>query len=430
MSDVTVSQWKNDEIEFSVERLPFCVVVFDVKASAAIVWEAHKEALKEVNKEAKIDGFRKGKAPEVMILRRFPDAVQSAERRLIAHLCAQKIHTLTSIQPFSRHTRRLFDFKTCSSEGAHLTLTFETKPDVPVVQYELFELQPVESIAVTDQHVDEAVRQSLFYFVDWQPVEGRGVEEGDFVVIDLSTRSEETEEWQPVFQGVRFQVKQERMAEWMSSLIRGAHVGDELEGVSVADSTATPEEKQKFQPKKVRVKLLQVENAELPELTDEFAQNLGATDVADLRIRLRSMLEYQVKESREQALREQVNRFLLSTYRFDVPRSLIDSEIEGRKQKRSAEADSANAEQLSQQLFEEAVQVLRLFYLAVRILDQEGVHITHNEVEQFVERQRSQAKNWNQDAEEAARRQAFSTLVLRKAQDLMLEKAQNVVVSS
>ncbi len=428
MSDSLAPVWKNEELEVSLQKHPACKVTLDVKVASKISWDAHKEAIKEVNKGAKVAGFRQGKAPEAMILRQFPDSVEKAEHRILAQMAVAKAQQLTEIAPLSQNTRIFFDLKSHSLEGSHLTLSFETKPEIPDVDVTHLALTPVERPSVLESHIDEAIHQSLFFFAEWKEVEDRSVQEGDFVVIDLQAVGEDGA-LQSVFQGVRFQVNAKRMAEWMRALIQGTKKGDQLEGISYPDVDATPEEKVEFQPKKVVVTVLKVEEAQLPELTDAFAKTFGAVDLADLRVRVREMLERQVEEAADRAVREQVNRFVLANYSFDLPQSLITSEKEGRREGRSAIKEKLSQEAFEQKLLQEASDTLRLFYLAIRVLERAGIGIMRHELDAGIQHIRSQQKEWTQQDEEGARRRVFSGLVLRKAQDLLLEKAKATLVS-
>ena len=320
--------------------------------------------------------------------------------------------------------------KKSSDEGADLLYTFETEPVVPSVDVQLFVPKPVEKKEVGEIQVNEAIRQMAFFYAKWESVEDRPVQEGDFIMIDLDTM--EGDEKKRIFNQVRFEVKPEKMAHWMRHLVLKAKVGDVLEGLSEPDDTATEEEKKEFEPKKVWVHLRKVEKSTLPEMNDEFAQKLGAPTVAAMHELVLGVLTKQVEDKANDDLREQVNHFLVTTYAFDLPKSLIDAEFEHRlnQAKKNPEFEAhlhkisgEEREKIFARIREETTQSLRLFYLSKKIVFDAKISITHQEVQaRAVAHRRSNSMGFEAGAqlskEEFAL--ALSMVFLSKAQDFLL----------
>ena len=229
----------------------------------------------------------------------------------------------------------------------------------------------------------------LFFYAQWKPVEDRTVKEGDYIMIDLDTIDGDTV--QNVFHHIRFEVSAQsngQLDEKIGHRMRKA--GDVLEGLSETDENATEEEKKEFKPKKVRLTLLKVEEATLPELNDEFAKKVGARDVAHMRKTITDMLNRQADEKVLTEKREQVSEFLVDKYPFDLPQSLVDSEKNHRVQqimhdpkskaswqKMSAEERKKGEEKIEQ----ESNQAVRLFYLSRHLVQEAKITVTHKEVQ-------------------------------------------------
>ena len=62
---------QNENVRFTIHHKPACIVEFDVEALEPLVKSAHKKAARTISKEVTLPGFRKGKAPEEMILKNF-----------------------------------------------------------------------------------------------------------------------------------------------------------------------------------------------------------------------------------------------------------------------------------------------------------------------------------------------------------------------
>lgn len=417
------------EVTAIVHRKPACLIELEVTASPSLVSQAHKEATKKVGKEAQLPGFRKGKAPNELILKRYPQVIESEWHKKIADLSFAAAQSQVRIPVLNGNSSISFDLKSHSlKEGAKVIFSFETEPEVPSVDPSLFQSQEEPSSQVEEKQIDEAIRQLQYYYAKWTPVTDRGVQEGDTIVIDLDTLDGEP---QKVFHQVRFEVATSRMADWMKRLVLGAKTGDVLEGVSEADETASEEEKKEFSPKRVRLTLHKVELAHLPTVDDEFARTLGVPDVAALRVSIQGKLQDLLEQDRQEKRRKQVNDFLMQRYDFELPLSLIKAEQDHRlkealhdsSQRKSYESSSEEEKKkVHERMFLEASQSIKLFYLARQVIRDANIPVTHSEVEQAAIQL---AQGQKLDPEHLPRELyalALSTVILRKAQDYLLKK--------
>lgn len=423
----------NDDVKVIVHKKVPCRVELEVHATKSLLEKARHKAIKEINKEVTLPGFRKGKAPENMILQKYPQDVERRERGQVADLGFMEAQKLARVPVLNNNAKITFDLKKIDENGAELSYAFDTEPTTPTVDPKKFEKKEVEKKEVGETEIEEGIRQMSFFYAKWHSVEDRGIEEGDFVIIDLDTVDDEGKETR-VFDQIRFEVKPERMAEWMRKLALGAKMGQTLEGMSSVDDTASEEEKKEFKPKKVKLHIQKVERAELPEINDEFAVKVGAKDVAAMKEMVANVLKGQVEDKANRDLRDQVNQFLMETYQFDLPNSIVDAEFEHRlnqglaapdAKKRWETTSEEEKEKIKQNLKKEAFDSLRLFYLARQIVQDAKISISHQEVNNEAIRQKRERfmgmappKGDQLSKEEYA--VALSTVVLTKAQDYIL----------
>jgi len=318
--------------------------------------------------------------------------------------------------------------KKVSEEGASLHFSFETEPSIPTVDKEQFARKEVKRAEVAQKQIDEAVRQMMFFYAEWQPVTDRPIQDGDYIMIDLDTIDGDIP--QKVFNHIRFEVSKERMANWMKDLVKGAKSGDVLEGMSEVDETASEEEKKEFKPKKVRITILKVEQAVLPELNDEFAKKVGAENVDAMRKSVADILNTNADQKAQSELREQVNDFLVSTYPFELPQSLIETEKKHRidqmmhDPKFKASWNQMKEDEryrFEEKVAAEASQAVRLFYLSRRIVQDAKIPVTHKEIqdEAIATLQSFGQRNVDKISKEVFAL-ALSKVILAKAQDFIL----------
>jgi trigger factor len=411
------------DVEATVHRKPACRVKIDVKASPSLVSAARKEAIKKVNKDVNFPGFRRGKAPEDLILKKHPFAVEQAWHKAIADASYIEAQRIVRVPVLNTNSPISFDLKSHSLElGAELSFSFETEPTIPTVDPKEFILKEEAPVVVEEKQLEEAIHQARYYFAEWIPVTDRGIQEGDAIMIDLDLIDGEP---QKVFNHVRFEVSKSRMAQWMQNLVLGAKTGDQLEGVSEADADASEEEKKEFVPKKVRVTIHKVEIANLPEVNDDFAKKIGAPDVEAMRNSIKLNLQHRLEEDAKMKRREIVNDFLIQRYDFELPLSLIETERDHRKKEHLSAYEALSEEEkknFDEKLFIESSKSVRIFYLARQIVRDAKLPISQNEVQneaiQFAREKHLHVDPANLPKELFAL--ALSKIILFKAQDYVL----------
>jgi len=431
---IPTEEFVGDDVRVSVKRQPSCRVELHVAVSKKMIEKARVQAIKAVNKDVTLPGFRSGKAPEALIVKKYSQEIEKRISKEMADLAFVSAQKLVNIAPLNQNSRISFDLKSQTEEGAALVFSFEEEPKVPSIDPKLFVAKPIKQPEVGEKQVTEAIRQMAFFYAEWSSVEDRGVQEGDFIMIDLDTI--DGEKVDRVFNQVRFEVIHEKMASWMRNLVLGAKLDDVLEGVSEPDETASEEEKKEFSQKKVRVHILKIEHAVLPEINDDFAKKVGSPTVAAMHEMIAKILKDQVEEKVQGELREQINQFLVNTYAFDLPQSIVGEEVKYRhsqalKNSKFFEqwknATQEEKEKITGHLVSEAMNALRMFYLARQIVADAKISITHQEVQDHAVSSRRGQYREEGLTDQISKEEfsmALSSLFLKKAQDFILEHTQ------
>src|SRR5580704_14680134 len=120
-STSTVQEFSSSEVRFSIHRKPSCSIEFEVEALTPLVQSAHKKALKTVAKEITIPGFRKGKAPDELVLKNYPETVDKKWQEIIADLAFRECEKLAKVPLLHRDARIVYKMKKHDIQGAELT---------------------------------------------------------------------------------------------------------------------------------------------------------------------------------------------------------------------------------------------------------------------------------------------------------------------
>src|SRR5690242_12517421 len=90
--------FQNDHLRCTLHQKPACVVEYAVEALEPLVQEARKKAIKKVAKEVSLPGFRKGKAPEQMVVKNFSTQVDKEWQQEIANVTFLECQKLAPVR--------------------------------------------------------------------------------------------------------------------------------------------------------------------------------------------------------------------------------------------------------------------------------------------------------------------------------------------
>ena len=420
--------FSNEELSVTVNKKAHCKVEFAITAHELLIRKAAKEAVKSVSKEVSLPGFRKGKAPLDLVQKKYAQQIREQTQKSLASLAFTEAQKLVKIPPLNRDTSVSYSMKNFSDVEANISFTFETEPSLPDLVLSSFKLSTPKKQKIEKKEVDEAVRQLQFFYAKWTPITHRGIEENDYVLIDLETLEEPS---QKVFSDTRFEVSEKSMAKWMQHLLLGKKSGDKVEGISEPDNKDDPD----FVSKRVLVTVKKIEMAELPHLDEDFATKVGAKSIEELRKSMEELLIKKIEEKEEKELRDQVNQFLLS-HTFALPESLVQAEKEHRQkqlvqnpkyQERWRSLSEAEKKEAEETLHQQAEEAVRLFYISRKVVQDSGVTISNEEIQNEALRTLQVFAPVKIDSKQIPKEVyalALSKLMLSKAQDQVIEKAQ------
>ncbi|PCI93646.1 trigger factor [Candidatus Aerophobetes bacterium] len=425
---------KNEMIELQVERKPNCLVEFAVKATPSLVKDSQKQAIKSVAKETTVPGFRKGKAPDNLILKNFAKAVDERWQKSIAELAFKECEKLAKIPLLNNEARISFDMKSFDLKaGAELTFNFEAEPDVPKVKLSDFKIDKVKDEGVTQEKIEETIKRIRLFFSTWKQVSDRPVQNTDFIIVDIDLVDDENP--QKAFSNTRLEVNEKGMAQWMYKIVLGMKTGEEKEGISEPDSDASEEDKNLFKPKKVKITLKTIEEPVLPAVDDDLAKKVGVDTADEMKTRLKSLLKKQSEEATQKEYREQISKQFLEKLTFELPESLMQREVQFRTSQNMSDAsykkyyDNLSADEKKEEALKlntQAEEALRLFYICKQVSQDYKIDITSNDLDHNVtttlDAMFADRDLLNPNKTDQQKALLMSRMLLSKSQDFIIEK--------
>jgi trigger factor len=298
----------------------------ELEIPAEDVTKETEKVAKEFAKMARVPGFRPGKAPIALIKRKFADDIKGEVLQTLVPGRVEKAVTDAKLTPVSQPQVEKLEF----NEGQPLkfTASFEVLPEFQLGDYKNIEIEMPE-MTLSDEDTTQALTEMQQRAASFAPVEGRAVENDDYVQVKLLGTPEGGGE--PLeAESVMCHVGAEETMEPFNENLRGADVGDHKD-FDVVYPADYPDAKLAGKTFHYAVDVLGIKTKKLPELNDEFAKDVSdATSLDELKKKIEESLEHQRDHRQRDLQREKIIGELVKLHDLPVPESLVEHQMDVR----------------------------------------------------------------------------------------------------
>ena len=365
-------------------------VSLDITVDAETVQKGFDRAYREFSNFTNVPGFRPGKAPRAM-LARYVNHERLRERvmELIAGPAYREAVTQEEITPYTDPDVEFSDL--AEGQPWQFKAAVPLPPTVELGDYKTVEVErPVYTVG--DEEVDRQLEALREEYSKIQPVTGRGVQDGDVVIAELSVTPEGAEPAEP-----------------RRSLLRPG-TGNNIPGFDDAIRGQMPEEERNFdltypedfqEPdlagKKAtfRVTVSSINERILPVVNDEWAKQIGPFQTAEeLRADIRQKLEQGYSDLTQRITESRIVEEIIKRSKIEFPSVMVQSEMEEEArdlgqdlQKRGISYESylqqtgLTEEQHRQRMAATAVQRVRTYLVLREIARAENMSIPDEEIQ-------------------------------------------------
>lgn len=243
------------------------------------------------------------------------------------------------------------------AEKFEFTATFEIYPEVEIKGLDGIEVeQPVAEVQQAD--VDNMIETLRKQRATYEAVE-RAAEDGDKVVINFvgSVDGEEFEGGKA--EDFELQLGSGRMIPGFEEGVKGHKAGEEFD-IDVTFPEEYHAENLKGKAAKFAITVKEVKGANLPEVNDEFAKLFGITDggIDALKAEISKNMSRELEQALKANVKEQVLNGLLAANEIELPKALIDGEVNvlRRQAMQRFGGQGANMPELPAELFTEQAE--------------------------------------------------------------------------
>lgn len=294
----------------------------DVTVPTETVREIEERTARRYTSQARLPGFRPGKAPAAMVKKRFADAIRQDALQELVQEAYKQVMEQEKLEPITQP--HIHDLKFEPGEPVTFTLHLEVRPDVKLERVQGFTVER-GSTEVTDDMVQEQLDTLRDQKAVWSPVEDRPMS-GDRVSVSLAVADETGKIGDA--HDYPLELGKDNAIPGIEELIMEARPGETIER-PVKWPEDFPDEAQRGQTKTVRVTVKEVKRKTSPDLDDAFAREVGDFDGIDaLREAVKKDLTAHVARESESQARSGLLDQIIEANPFDVPptwvRQLVD----------------------------------------------------------------------------------------------------------
>lgn len=381
----------------TVENLAPCKKLVRLEIDVQKVDETFETVTKDFQKQAKMPGFRPGKAPREMVLRKYEKEIQDEVKRKLMSEAYRKAIEEQKLDVLGQPDIEEIQFG--RGQALQFAATIETAPEFELPEYKGL-VAKREVRAVAEEDVERALTVLREQRVAFKMVD-RTLQTGDIAVVNYTGTCEgkPITELAPTAKGLT-----EKTNFWVEAISNSFIPGfaDQLLGAKAGDKrTVNVDFPADFVTPQIagkkgvyEVEVVEVKEKVLPVLDDELAKAYGAESLEKLRAGVRRDLENELDFKQRKAIRGQLVRTLLDRVNFDLPASAVAQETrnvvynivqENSKRGISRDLIEQQKEQIYSAATDGAKERVKVAFLLQKIAEKEDIKVAQEEIAQRVQ---------------------------------------------
>ncbi|MGO0884387.1 trigger factor [Clostridioides difficile] len=409
-------------------------ITVDNNKFEAAVNKAYNKSKSKYN----IPGFRKGKAPRIVIETQYGKGIfyNDAIEVLFPEVYPEAIKEL-DIDPIDNPD---LDIEEISKDnGLVMVLNVEVKPEFELGNYKGIEVAKVEN-TVSDENVEAKLQEMVEKNARLVSVEDKALEDGDTAIIDFEGFDNGVAFDGGKGENYNLVIGSNTFIPGFEEQLVGKKAGEEVE-VNVTFPEEYHSEDLAGKPVVFNVKVNDVKVKELSTLDDEFAKDTSEFDTLDeLKADVRAKLEEEAKNKADAEIRNSVVEKVAENTEIEIPEVMVEHQIDnmlnelnyqlqyqGFGLQQLLEMTGRTMEELREERKEDAKKLVKSSLVLEAITKAEGIEATEEEFKAELEKM---ASAYNMEVEkiettlrDADKEDIKGQIKVRKTIDLLIESA-------
>ena len=372
--------------------------------------ESLEKAYKKASKDFKINGFRKGKVPKDVFLKNYTQERLNFDA---ADVCLDFAwnEMLNEADGLEIIAQPEITVNEINDKGVEFLFTLTLKPEVKLGKYKNLGVKKDE-VKVTKKDIEEEIEHLRSHFAENVVKEDGAVESGDIAVIDFEGFKDDV-----AFDGGKgtnysLEIGSNTFIPGFEEQIIGMKKGEEKD-IKVTFPEDYHSEELKGADVVFKVKVNEIKTKRIPELDEDFFEDLGMEGVdskESLEKSVKETIETRKNADAENKYIDEVLEAVAKNVKIDIPDVMINEELDrmikqyeenlkmqGMSLEMFYQFTNSNVESLKEKMKDEAVKRVTYRLMLEEIAKQENITITDEEAEKDAE---EMSKKYNMEKDE------------------------------
>ena len=289
--------------------------------------EAMNKAFQKANKKAKIDGFRPGKAPKDIFIKKYgkESLMMDAADLSINDAYLKMLEENKDLEIVAQPELKL---KSLDENGVEFVFTLTLKPEVKLGKYKGLKVTK-DSTEVTEEEIDETIMNMRNRYAENRVKDGEIVD-GDVAVIDFEGFKDDVPFEGGKAEGYSLKIGSHTFIPGFEEALVGMKAG-ESKDIHLSFPEDYHSEELKGQPVVFKVTVNEVKETIIPELSKEFYEDLGMEGINDeesLRNQVKENIAARKEMEAENKYTDDLLKAAIENMTVEVPEVMVTEEID------------------------------------------------------------------------------------------------------
>jgi trigger factor len=384
------------ELDVQIQDVGPCKKHLKVTVPRSEIERQFEVSLGTFQRDAQVPGFRTGRAPRQLVVKRFRKQVADQVKSSLLMASLEQIDEDYKLNPIVQPKLDVEAITLPDDGPMAFEMDVEVRPEFAVAEYKGQKVKrPVKSIREED--VEARLGRFLERYAQIVPKLEGAARIGDYLTADLTFLRPDGSLLNKVKE-IQFRLQPE--LRFQDGQIPG--IGAALEGIKpgetreleakLGSAVAEPDLRGKWV--KVKVEVHDLKQVRLPDVNPEFLSSIGFENLEELRQAVQDALKRQNESQQKQAVRRQILDALITATPFELPADLVSRQeksttsrlIMEMRQEGFSDIDiRAREAEIRANAHEMTLRSLKEFFILARIAEAEGIKVEQEDLELEIE---------------------------------------------
>lgn len=352
-----------------------------------------EDCLEELMSRAQVPGFRVGRAPRELLLKRFREDIVAQVKQKVLMASLDQISRESSIDPINEPRIDVESLEIPDAGDFHYEFEVEVRPEFDLPDFSSFSIRrPVGEVTA-----EEFAAYRERFIADYAKLNSvtEPAGPGDHVVCSMTFRHDGRVISELENANIQLRpnlVFQDAVLEGFESLLTGISGGGAVD-TKIRISMQSQVIEMRGEEVDVHIAVADVQQRALPEIDKEFLSEVQLESAEQLDQKLRESLERQVEYQQRQSARKQVQEQILESAKWDLPENLVRQQTENAMRRELLEMSQAGFTQdeilarendLRRNAIDSTRQALKEHFILDRVATREGIECRPEDVDREI----------------------------------------------